>query len=100
MSVDRSVLLLREFTERLRRTTGTERRIVKEETVFDKHDNNQFSCKSHLLFHFSAARLERHNATFYSTVIEDVNKYFSIFFFLSVNLDSVLVIESKADSAD
>lgn len=35
-------------------------RIVKEETVFDKHDNNQFSCKSHLLFHFSAARLERH----------------------------------------
>lgn len=55
MSVDRSVLLLREFTERLRRTTGTERRIVKEETVFDKHDNNQFSCKSHLLFHFSAA---------------------------------------------
>lgn len=57
MSVDRSVLLLREFTER---TTGTERRIVKEETVFDKHDNNQFSCRSHLLFHFSAARLERH----------------------------------------
>ena len=56
MSVDRSVLLLREFTER---TTGTERRIVKEETAFDKHDNNQFSCKSHLLFHFSAARLER-----------------------------------------
>ena len=56
MSVDRSVLLLREFTER---TTGTERRIVKEETAFDKHDNNQFSCKSHLLFHFSAARRER-----------------------------------------
>ena len=59
MSVDRSVLLLREFTERLRCRTGTERRIVKEETAFDKHDNNQFSCKSHLLFHFSAARRER-----------------------------------------
>lgn len=26
-------------------TTGRERRIIKEETVFDKHDNNQFSCK-------------------------------------------------------